>query len=213
MSARRWAALSRKRAIIVASILALVCAVGVRIYFVNANATAIEVEHYGMGEWVDLDGAFIYKRDIENTQGYSIKVNSARLMSYNEYIEEYGQDEGNTVEGLDGQSVVCLEVEAKNVGNEDGAIFIFDCKLIPKRKNDYFMYARHLWEESEPNAKDAFHLRLAKDSEYTTFIPYKVNINDEENQIEYKQPITDASFEFIVSNAPVRKVIDVSLSD
>lgn len=202
--------MGRKKIVVTALVVVLACAVGVRIYLVNADAQTIQVEHYKMGEWVDLDGAFIYKRDIEQTQGYSIRVKSAQLMSYNQYIEQYGQDKSRTVEGLDGQSVICLEVEAKNVGNDEGAIYIFDCKLIPERKNDYFMYARFLWEESEPNVKGAFHLRLMKDSEYTTFIPYKVNINDED-QSEYKQPITDTSFELIVSNAPVRKVIDVSL--
>lgn len=187
--------------------------IGFRIYYVNATAFPLPtVEKYEMNEWVELDGAFLNIKS-ENTQGYSLRVNKAELLSYNDYIEKYGLDKSRRIEGLDELSLVCLEIEVKNTENEDGLIFIFECKLIPERKNTYFIPSSRLWAESE-NALDgdtARIIKIRKNSEYTLHVPYKVNILDKEGYSEFRVPMKDTSFELVVSNSPVRKVIVIKL--
>jgi len=185
-----------------------------RIHYVNTAAIALPgVEKYAMNEWVDLDGAFL-NIVTENTQGYSVRVTKAELLSYNEYIEKYGLDKSKKMEGLDEPSLVCLEIEVRNVGNKDGIIHIFECKMIPDRKNTYFIPSTALWAESEsalPKDGSVRILSIKNDSEYIVHIPYKVNIKDEVNHTEYKHPMKDTSFELVVSNSPVRKVIVIKL--
>ncbi len=203
---------SKKRFLLAALAVAVACAVGARIYVVNATAVTFPEEHYPMNQWVDLNGAFLHKIS-ESTQGYSIKVKSARLMSYNDYIREFGLDKTKVKEGFDTNSVLNLEVEMKNEGNDNGSFFIFAASLIPERKDNYLIFNRFLWQESEPDQdSSALATGLLKDTSYTTNIPYEINLGNPGDNQEVQSPITDTSFELIVSNAPVRKIIDIDLS-
>lgn len=207
-SQRRWLDNMIRR---IAVILTLaLCAIGIRIAYVNHNALSIEKEHYQTGEWVELDGNFLHSKS-EDTQGYSIRVLSAEKLSYNDYIDRYGIDQEKKSISYDAKSLIALEIEFKNEGNENGSILIFECKLVPARKNEYFIRDNELWAESEPKMKDNLRLQLVKDSSYLTVIPYKINLIDEENLSQYRNPIEDSSFELVVSNAPIKKVIDIDL--
>jgi len=184
--------------------------IGFRIYDVNANAVQLEVQHYDMDEWVELNGAFLDTKDGENTEGYSIKVKNAKLMSYNEFVSKYCEKD-EAIEGLDNKSVIDLEIEIKNVGNEDGYILILMCKLISEKKNYYLNTDSVLWSKAEPNVDEyAVAFCIKKDTEYTTHIPYTINVTDLE---QYKKPIEDRNFELILSNSPVRKVVDIQIQD
>ncbi|MDR0514820.1 MAG: DUF5028 domain-containing protein [Coriobacteriaceae bacterium] len=203
----------RKLAILAMSVLAAVL-IGARIYQVNAEAQPIVAQHYSMGEWVELKGSFL-NTSSESTDGYSVKVKSARLVSYNEYIAEFGLDKSKAMEGFDKKSLINIEWEIRNIGNADGGVLVFECKLIPSRKNMYYIPSLSLWQESERFVGEySFGVSIATDSTYTTNIPYKVNILDPVNYTEFINPISadDTSFELIVCNAPVRKVIDVTLT-
>lgn len=201
--------MNKKMMVLVGVVFVSIGLVGIRVWQLNTSAPTILTEHYEMGEWVDLNGAFL-KSSSEYTNGYSIKVNEAQLCSYNEYIENYGLDSGLAVEGLDEKSIIDLEVEIKNRGNRKGGVLIFECKLVPERKNEYFIRDNELWSQLEPKMKDNFLMRLVEDSDYTTHIPYKVNLIDD-NLGQYKKPINDTSFELVVSNSPVRKVVEINL--
>lgn len=191
---------------------ALVAVVSARIAYVNYDVPHIIEEHYSVGEWVELDGAFLSSIQ-ENTEGYSLRVVSAELMSYNDYIRRYGQDPSAVVEGLDSKSVIALEMEVENEGNEEGAIFLFECKLVPARGNEYFTRDSALWIESERQMEGtvALYLSLVEGTSYTTVIPYTINSIDEEGLSQYKATIEDSSFGLVVSNHPTRKIIDISI--
>lgn len=187
----------------------LVC---VRIYQVNVSAPVIATERYSMGEWVDYNGAFLSTID-ENTQGYSVRITSARCISHDEYIELYGLDKADNIEGLDAKSIIVMDMEVKNAGNEEGYIYLFGSNLIPVRKNDYFIIDADLWSKTEgqlPEGEMSFILALKKDSQYTTHLPYTINDADEDNA-RYKKDITDTHFELLISNSPVKKVIDIQV--
>ena len=165
-----------------------------------------------MEECINLDGSFLSSVD-ENTSGYSIEVTGAELLSHDEYIQKYGLDESKINGSLDTKSLVCLEITVHNDDNSDGGIFLFSCDLVPERKNTYYIPDTWLWAESEQQVSDGStrYLKIAPNSTYTVHVPYKNNIYDEENLTEYKTPITDTSFDLILSNSPVRKIVHIDL--
>ena len=199
------------KAVVALGICVMAVGIVMRIAWVNDTALKLPaVETHEMHENVSLDGAFLsFAR--ENTSGYSVNVTNAEKMSYNEYIERYGLDKSKTVEGLDSLSLICLEIEVGNIGNSDGGIFLFECNLVPERKNTYYIADTWLWAESEPSITDGSmrYIKIAPDSTYTIHVPYKTNIRDEEGQTEYKRVIEDSEFNLYLSNMPIRKEIHV----
>ena len=168
------------KAVGVLGICAIAVGVVMRIAWINDTALKLPaVETHEMHENVSFDGAFLSLAS-ENTSGYSVNVTNAEKMSYNEYIERYGLDKSKTFEGLDSLSLICLEIEVGNIGNSDGGIFLFECNLVPERKNTYYIADTWLWAESEPAITDGSmrYIKIAPDSTYTIHVPYKTNIRD-----------------------------------
>ena len=199
------------KAVVALGICVIAIGIVMRIAWVNDTALKLPaVETHEMRENVSLDGAFLsFAR--ENTSGYSVNVTNAEKMSYNEYIERYGLDKSKTVEGLDSLSLICLEIEVDNIGNSDGGIFLFECNLVPERKNTYYIADTWLWAESEPSITDGSmrYIKIAPDSTYTIHVPYQTNLRDEEGQTEYKRLFKDSEFNLYLSNMPIRKEIQV----
>lgn len=194
-------------------ILALVSVVGVRTYIVNKEAPVRIVEHYSMNEWVDLNGAFLDSKD-ENTQGYSLRVIAAHRMSYNEYIQSYGNDKSHEVEGLNEKSVIALDIEIKNdesPGN-NGHMPLMFMYLVPELKNEAFLWNERLWIENEPRADGLMFITVTPQTTYTAHLPFTKN-TDTTNNSAYFGSIDASSFELSVANSPVRKVIDITISD
>lgn len=189
--------------------LIILAAVGFRAYQLNTEAVRIDTEHYAMGEWVSLDDTILSSRSSE-FPGYSLKVKSAQVVSYNEYIEMYGLDKSKISPGLDEKSVVDVELEIRNEGNDKSGIPLMALLLVPERKNTYYIWRDELWLESEPNSKDVLFIATRVDSEYATHLPFTRN-NFNPDQTAFKKPINDKSFSLVVSHAPVRKVIDVKV--
>lgn len=202
----------RKRIVVIAAVVVILAAaalIGLRVYQVNAGALRIPTEHYQMGEWIDLSDTILDSKTSE-FPGYSIKVDGAKVVSYNEYIEKHGIDKQKVEPGLDEKSVIDLEVEVKNVDNDKGGIPLMSLLLIPDRKNGYYIWNDDLWVQSEPNSKDMMFLALKPNSEYTTHLPYTRNIFDGAKGA-FEKPIDDTHFSLVVANVPTRKVIDVVL--
>lgn len=223
--------------------------IGWRIWAINQNQLSIPEEHYTMGEWVDLDGAFLYDYQ-ENTKGYSLRITGAELMTAPEYIDRFGKDDdagssptkavgtaGNisasetttaevgpasTARGLsasgeydDDESVLVLHYDVKNQGNDAGYIDMVTQWVMSDKKNRFYRCDYDLWQIAEPVMGEMPVMKLVKDSEYSTAIPFSntqsrslfANANEEK-----RLQITDESVHLVVSNAPVRKIIDIELS-
>lgn len=210
----------RKMILIAACALAFI-AVGARIAWVNAQAVVIPAEHYAMGEWVDLSGTYFNEAKSEPKDGYSMRVNSAEAMTIEEYVQRYGKGGEATgsyvAKETDREALVVLEYEVKNEGNDQGGIILFQHKLVPERKNGEYGYIDELWWLAEPQMKDApGQFSLKKDSTYTTSIPFAIQGKPDYLQ-KYDHQILlpvgdDSSFELALSNAPVKKIIDIELS-
>lgn len=132
-TARPGRGISRRRLIAGGAVLAAAAAIAGRIWQVNANAFDYPERHYAMGEWVDLDGAFTTYVN-ENTQGYSLCVQDAQIMTRAEYIERYALDPSQVepTDYDDVPSVLCLTLAIKNEGSDSGGFYIYDATLVPE---------------------------------------------------------------------------------
>lgn len=237
------------RALITVAACALAAAlIGWRIWAINQNQLSIPEEHYTMGEWVDLDGAFLYDNQ-ENTKGYSLRITGAELMTAPEYIDRFGKDDdagsssteavdaasnvsanetttaevgpASTARGLsasgeydDDESVLVLHYDVKNQGNDAGYIDMVTQWVMSDKKNRFYRCDYDLWQTAEPVMGETPVMKLTMDSEHSTAVPFSntqsrslfANVNEEK-----RLRVTDESVHLVVSNAPVRKIIDIEL--
>ncbi len=208
----------------------LAACVGARIRWVNVHAPSPpEVVGHEMGEWVALDGAFLSYSD-EGTRGYSIRVSGARICSYDEYTRWYADDgrapdvqegrEGLEGEGLDTPSIVCLDLDLRNE-ESDGALLLALMYLVPERGNEFLVSDGQLLgmtEEAlrgdEGNAFQALVIR--HHTEYQVHPAFRhqgatMQLGEVTLNESLLTPVTDARFQLVVSNAPVRHVINVTV--
>jgi hypothetical protein len=188
-------------------VVVLLLGVTARIWWVNTSYPTIDLEYYEMGEWVALDGAFQDGTTSENTRDYSLMVESAEVMTYDEYLEKYGVEASGT--HGDARCVVDVTLRIRNDGTEQGGINIFQMVLTPVRGNEYLicdvMNEDALWPQVEAGADSSVSIRPG--TEYVTHIPYVFNGGTE----VYEREIMDTEFTLLASRMPVRKMIKVSV--
>jgi hypothetical protein len=208
----RGRVVSRRRFVAGALGVAAAAAFAGRVWWVNANAFDYPERHYAMGEWVDLDGAFTDNTTWESTKGYALCVQDAQVMTRAEYVERYAQDPASVEAGAydDVRSVLCVTLAMRNQGNDDGGIMLYDMNLIPQGAVRAMRYQTDLWATSNQNVSDdLYYFSLYTDSEYTAQIPYILYGSHDE---DFQHEVRATSFKFIVSNAPVRNIIDIELA-
>ena len=128
---------SQKRCIItgiVCLILLLLCLV--RIWTVNASAYRVQEEIYSIGEWVPLNGNFFYT-EREGTEQYSVRVSSAEILTYTEFMKRFGKDNDYLADATQ-HDVVLLKIDFRNSGNSGGGVFIRDFNILNRAKSQYF---------------------------------------------------------------------------
>lgn len=188
-----------------------VAALAGRIWWVNANAFEYPETHHTMGEWIDLDGAFLSYAN-EATTGYSVSVQDARVMSRREYIERYAlaPSQVERTEHDDIESVLCLSLGMKNKGSTAGGFLLTEAKLVPEGAIRAMRYQTDLWATSNKTIDESTgYISLLEDTEFTTHIPYLLYASNEE---DYLNEVTCCRLSFTVSNAPVRNIIDIELA-
>ena len=193
--------------------LVLVCALGYRVWWVNTHALTIPEEIYQMGEWVPLDGNFHYSSS-ENTKGYSIRITEISLTTYDSYLEKHGITPQHPNAHGNQTSVIDVTIEIKNDREETepvGGIDFLGTVLIPQANNTYYICdlgnENSLWPLAQPNITTSL-IAIKPHTSYVLHVPYVVNLIGEEI---YRSPITDTTFDLLVSRLPVEKRIRVSL--
>ena len=78
----------KRKILACAACLAVILLWGLCIWNVNVSAYDFEEEIYPAGEWVALDGNFFYT-DQEGTQQYSVRVSSAEILKYAEFMKRF----------------------------------------------------------------------------------------------------------------------------
>ncbi len=195
--------------------------VGVRIWWTNESLPRIPAEVYEQNEWVELDGAF-QNTTKEETDHYSLMVEGAQLMTYDEYLETYGTEEATSgMEGLmprsplgehgDARCVVVVALRIRNDGSELGGVNMFQMALVPERANEYLMCdvmnEGALWPQVQQGAGKTASVQPG--TEYLAHIPYVFNGGTE----VYWREVTDRTFTLLVSRMPERKMIKVTISE
>lgn len=190
-----------------ALILCAICiGIGMRIQMVNAQAITVSTEVYQQEEKLELDGAFVEVVK-ENTQGYALKVNAARLVSYNEYLREHGMEKV-AGSGHDNKCIVEVDITFFNEGNADGFLDVMGYKLIPERKDEYFIIDSALWRSVEKNAPgETMGMTLLPNTTYRTSIPFVKNTSDD---LVYSNSVDDTKWILNITNAPVQKMVDIT---
>lgn len=179
------------------------------------------VVSHSIGEWVALDGAF-QRSTREKTEGYALRLNRAELISYNDYVQRYANDGSKTVEDLDERSIINLNVTMRNDASDaEGYLYMFGMILVPERKNASFGCDTDLLIASQPSMRESGNpgltVSIRANSEYDLALPYvrknmnTVYVNGVEVGARYTTAHTDRRFSWILSNLPVRHVIDFEL--
>ena len=158
-----------KKILTTVAALLLISILGVRIWYINSSVITIPVETYKVGEWVELDGAF---QDVsyENTDGYSLRVKSAAIKSYSDFVREYGESEDYMEEDIRPELVLDVEFEFSNKGNTEGQIELFQ----------YFVEGRYftmvpnssLWFLTVPKGEGQMGFVLDQDTSFEFHVPY-----------------------------------------
>lgn len=170
-------------------------------WYINSSVITIPVETYKVGEWVELDGAF---QDVsyENTDGYSLRVKSAAIKSYSDFVREYGESEDYMEEDIRPELVLDVEFEFSNKGNTEGQIELFQ----------YFVEGRYftmvpnssLWFLTVPKGEGQMGFVLDQDTSFEFHVPY---IFRQMGSVE----LTGEKIHIIASRAPVKKMIEIQL--
>lgn len=195
-------------------------ALGARVAYVNATALppAEQIRH-AQGEWAELDGAFCGTSD-EHTDGYAIRLNGAKLVSYNEFVA-YATDGSQPIEGLDAPSIVDLDVTLRNDRSEDderGCLYVFGMNLVPARLNEYLIIDRELLCMTQQAMRDSGNpglmISIRPGTTYDLHLPYVVNdfstveLDRDAVGARFLQPLTDVRYEWHLSRLPVQHLVD-----
>ncbi len=175
---------------------------------VNEEAPRAQIEEYSLGETVKLDGSFLESTSEEN-KDYSVCINNAKRMSYNQYVEKYGTGKDQTIENGDDESIISLEMTITNNGNDLGCLSVYDMRLLPESKNTYYIAQESIWNKSEkklptwPNP-----IAIEPGSSYTVHVPFTVNTDDELITQGY---IQGTDFTLYLTDWPTSKRVTFSL--
>lgn len=214
---------TRRIAAILIVVSVCVIALVARIWVVNATAITIPKEEYGMRETVSLDGAFSeYKT--ENTDGYSLRINAAHRMSIQEYLDTYAVNSPteeasyaipNDVTDSQAKTLLVLDIEIINNKSQDderGYLDSLGWFIASARHPERWIRVENgLLQCSVPQIQDEFRLSIKPQTTYLLHVPFAVgrtNAPFPSSVDDTYIPELDAgSYEFIVTKAPIRKVV------
>lgn len=145
---------------------------------------------------------------------YSIRITEIVLTTYDGYLEKHGITPQHPNAHGNQTSVIDVTIEVKNDREETepvGGIDFLATILIPQANNTYYICdlgnENSLWPLVQPNITTSL-IAIKPHTSYVLHVPYVVNLTGEEI---YRNPITDTTFDLLVSRLPVEKRIRVSL--
>lgn len=161
----------------------LLAVVGVRIWYVNKDIDLPPVHTFKMGEEVAIEKD-IFLDDVENMDGYTITVNSAEIISYEEFLSKYQYEESKDVplfkkdHALFPEMVYDLHVTVKNTNtpeedpDDDSSFGFVKYHLIGA--NFLLQISRELNEVATPALRDNFMMsfRLRHGTEMDFHLPF-----------------------------------------
>lgn len=204
------------------SLLLLAAVFGYRIWLVNGEGLPYDVDTHKVGDSVQLQGAFA-EYDRENTDGFSFTVQSAELMSINEYVQRYSQDGAlpnlsyDTTDG-DATTLAVLDIIIRNdksESDERGYLNSLGWSLIPRnQKSRWLRVDTQLFNLSVPQLGGDYRLSVRPNTEYTIHVPFSTTVVDSfpaQAGMGHKPTLETGDYDFIATNLPIRHIVEVKL--
>lgn len=189
----------------------LMIVLAVQIVSVNAAAYSFQEQVFPLGEWVPLEGDFFYSSQ-EHTEGYFVRVSSAEVMTYEEFVERFhkpfdyfGEDSRH--------DVVVLKVDFKNDGNTQGGVYIRDFNLKNEFRSQYFNTSGHYMAIANPGIDPAAEgIRIRPGTEASLFLVYDTLARaDRVTYLEEHKDDDILTFLLNISLYPVNKMIQIEV--
>lgn len=187
-------------------LLLLAGAFAARIVYVNTHSLNEKREFYAMGEWVPLAGDFIDSAK-ENTSGYYLRVDSAKLFSYTDYMQECGYDQSYITERIR-LPVLELTVTLRNVENQDGFLALSRFDLLNQTRNLFDSYSPLYAGLKNPTLEDAVGVTIRPNTEFTVCLPFTMQYGAEDRSSLLEDGADDLYY-FVISKYPTRKEIKI----
>lgn len=201
-------------------VIVLFCLFGFRVHQVNSKSSTYRVETHKIGELVELNGAFA-EYATENTNGFSFLIQSAELMSVNEYVSQYAKSDDISNNPLDStdlnaKTLVVLEIVIRNQKSEEaerGYLDSLGWSVIPSaHKERWLRVDSTLFNLSVPQLEGAFQLSVRPGTEFTVYVPFSTTVLDKfpaQSSMSHRPTLDSGSYDFIATNLPVRHVVKV----
>lgn len=184
---------------VICVVLLLMGAICFRIVYVNLSSPKREEIIYNKNEWVELEDDFLYSKD-ENCNGYSIIVTETKWLSVQELKNELGDSTNSNFTGNRTTPVVLISIKIRNIGNENGYLFLKQYLLINRYGNTFYSFDADLLNKLNPELGEANALSIPSNSEFDLVIPYvidelradgKNNVVDSQQESPYYLSITE----------------------
>ena len=199
-------------AIILAVLVVLWC---MQYNITNSRAIPQLVEYYEPAEYVDIGDNF-YVDAVEQLDGYSIRVNGAKLYDYEQFLIDNGCEENLEFQKENNQDyykyIVVLDISMKNVENYEGSVMALKFALYNGSLNMPVDFT--VWDDIDEHFEGYPYLRLVPNSEADMLIPFSpmaLNVNTAGDEIERR--LLEEDFYFCISEFPVRKMIRVPIEN
>lgn len=198
----------RGRAIAFLAVLALLlCAI--RIGWVNAKAEPLPVRVFQKNEEVPLEGDYMMSLE-ESTAGYSVCLQEAEHLSYEEMMRRYDMPADYLAERSQ-FDVLLLRLKITNTDSEGGFLFIREFRVLNRWGNMDYGIDKTLLSITEPTIGESSIIAIWPDTEYVLTLPYSLDKKsiDGQNEMDVK---ADSPYALRVSAYPVQKRIQFPIS-
>lgn len=213
---------SRFRVLGIGLLLFLTAVCGYRFWLVNGEQLPYSVSVHKVGDTVQLQGAFA-EYSYENTDGFSFTVQSAELMSINEYVDRYSKDGAlpdlsyDTTD-RDAATLAVLDIVIRNDKSENderGYLDSIGWSLIPRNQKERWLRVdNQLFNLSVPQLGGDYRLSIRPGTEYTIHVPFSTTVTDgfpSQTGLGHKPTLESGDYDFIATNLPVRHIVKVEL--
>lgn len=205
--------MGRIKVIVCAVGIAAVAAFSVRVAQVNSRAEVIPIERYGKGEWLDPGDGYLIDESYEDMDGFLLRVDQVRVVTPEEYVEEYGSDASALPEGIERgvPSILAVSMTIRNDGNSTGGFEAYLWRVIPEALNKEYSFDEELFSCVEPTGPV---FRVGEGKEVARTFPFTCWIDGPyftEAGMMRRAEVTDRSFHLNMTSRPVKHVFEFEL--
>lgn len=198
-------------------VLAIFVLAGIRSSILDNERVAIPQTVYKEREWIPLDDSFLSDKETENTEGYSVQLIHATTMDEDEFIARYAKEHHPRDEHIrKPDNVLAITVKIRNKSNRGGGIGAWEWRVVPNSNVGDYVIDGELFGLEHPEIGELAQFSIPAGEERTTTLPFvhyaPARPFEKIGTITY-DTVGERSFHLNLSNLPVQKRLEFSLSD